>query len=331
MVTGYLGTYFSPESAGIYRFSFDSDSGALHAPTLWYDAPDSKYLSLRDGLLAAPLARDGKAGVCLLDTRTGAARGVHYGERAAACFILQDETHVYTANYHESGIYIYDRARMTVLRRLESGTRAGCHQLLLHGRYLLAICLLRDEVLLFDRTRDWAPAGSLRLPKGAGPRHGVFDRAHTRLYLVSELSNQLFVFDAEGEAGFRQRAVYDLLPQDAVWRKPPASAAIRLSPDERFVYVSTRFADVITVFRVTPEGAQRVQQVDSGGKHPRDFVLTRDGRFALVAHREDGGLVVLPRDAQSGCLGTPCARVPAPEAVSIVLEEGAEPRPAAAF
>lgn len=320
-ITGYFGTYFSPESAGIYRFSLYPDTGALDIPVLWYDAPDSKYLSLRDGLLATPLVRNGKAGACLLNTKDGTARGMQYAEHTAACFILQDETRVYTANYHEGSILIYDRRDMTVLQRIETGQHSGCHQLLLHGRFLIAICLLRDEVLLFDRTRDYTPAGTLSFPKGAGPRHGIFDRAHTRLHLVSELSNQLFVFDIEGESGFRQRAVYDLLPQDAVWRKPPASAAIRLSPDERFVYVSTRFADVLTVFRVTAEGVTRVQQVNSGGEHPRDFILTRDGKFVLVAHRESGGLIVFPRDAESGLLGEPCARVPAPEAVSIVLEE----------
>lgn len=321
VITGYFGTYFSPESAGIYRFLLHPDTGVLDTPTLWYDAPDSKYLSLRDGLLAAPLVRDGKAGACLLDTRDGTVRGTHYAEHAAACFVLQDETCVYTANYHEGSILVYDRRDLSLLRRIETGAHAGCHQLLLHGRFLIAICLLRDEVLLYDRTREYALVGTLSFPKGTGPRHGIFDRTHTRLYLVTELSNQLFIFDTDGEAGFRQRAVYDLLPQGAVWRRPPASAAIRLSPDERFVYVSTRFADVLTVFRVTPEGAQRVQQVDSGGQHPRDFVLTRDGRFVLVAHRESGGLVVLPRDAESGRLGAVCARVPAPEAVSIVLQE----------
>lgn len=52
ILTGYLGTYDSPRSRGVFRFSFDGETGALTAPELLLEAPDAKYLALRDGLLA---------------------------------------------------------------------------------------------------------------------------------------------------------------------------------------------------------------------------------------------------------------------------------------
>ena len=72
----------------------------------------------------------------------------------------------------------------------------------------------------------------------------------------------------------------------------PASAAIRLSPDERFLYVSTRFADVITVFELgaSARDSSRGPCSSSGGLHPRDIVLTPGGEFLLAANRTDGGL-----------------------------------------
>ena len=46
ILTGYIGTYASPQSLGIYRFSMDLDNGNLSRPELYYDALDCKYLSL---------------------------------------------------------------------------------------------------------------------------------------------------------------------------------------------------------------------------------------------------------------------------------------------
>ena len=71
ILTGYIGTYASPQSLGIYRFSMDLDNGNLSRPELYYDALDCKYLSLYGTLLAAPRKRDGQAGICLLDTDGG--------------------------------------------------------------------------------------------------------------------------------------------------------------------------------------------------------------------------------------------------------------------
>lgn len=67
-LTGFLGTYASPESLGIYRFTIDLRNGAMSYPELYYEAPDCKFLSLKDSLLASPLKREGRSGICLLDT-----------------------------------------------------------------------------------------------------------------------------------------------------------------------------------------------------------------------------------------------------------------------
>lgn len=60
---GYIGTYESPASPGIDCFSLDLETGRLSAPQRRFAVPDSKYLSLFDGVLAAPVRRDGRAGI----------------------------------------------------------------------------------------------------------------------------------------------------------------------------------------------------------------------------------------------------------------------------
>lgn len=325
--TGYLGTYASPESQGIYRFTIDSENGVLSSPELFYKAPDCKYLSLEPGLLAAPVKRDGRAGIVLLDTAASHAAliGEEFHETAAACHVIQDESYLYTANYHEGIILVYKKTNQgpKLAKRINIAKGAGCHQILFHGHYMLVPCLLLDSVKIFDCGNDFVQAGELEFAKGTGPRHGIFNQDHSRLFLVSELSNQLFVYtigDNKNSLDLQLKSVNPILPRDAIYSQAPASAAIRLSPDERYLYVSTRFAELITVFGTEGGTLTQVQQTGCGGIHPRDFILTPDGRFLLAVNRTQGGLVCFRIDRESGRLLGICSRVPAPEAVSVVLD-----------
>ena len=67
--------------------------------------------------------------------------------------------------------------------------------------------------------------------------------------------------------------------------------------------------------------ATSIQQVSSGGVHPRDFILTPDGNYLLAANRTKGSLACFRLDPESGKIGALCSSVPAPEAVSVVLAQ----------
>ena len=322
-LTGYLGTYASAKSQGIYRFTVDLEDGTLSGPKLFWRALDCKYLSLMDSLLAFPVKEE-KAGIGLLDISKGEAvlQGELLSESAVSCYITQDLNWIYTANYHEGTISIYEKTEEgpVLNRRIEIGEGAGCHQILFHGPLMLVPCLLLDQIKIFDRRRDYMPAGEIRFQKGTGPRHGVFDRLHRRLFLVSELTNELFVYQIKKE-DFILKHRYTILPEGKKYEKQPASAALRLSPDERFLYVSTRFADRISVFLIKGDSLEMIQQIESKGSCPRDIMLTPDGRFLLAANQMDGSLVSFLVDSKSGKILSMQSRITVPQAVSIVWDE----------
>ena len=77
-------------------------------------------------------------------------------------------------------------------------------------QYLLVPCLLLDKIMIFDHLHDDQLVKEIDFPKGSGPRHGVMD-TNNHLYLVSELSNQLFIFHLDEELHMELLKTIDLV------------------------------------------------------------------------------------------------------------------------
>ena len=70
-----------------------------------------------------------------------------------------------------------------------------------------------------------------------------------------------------------------------------------------FVYASTRLkGDGITIFRVNGDGTLTRVGKQSTGKHPRNFAITPNGKFLLVACRDANKIQVFSRDKNTGLL-----------------------------
>ncbi len=319
----YIGTYDSEESRGVFNTAFYAESGRLTEPELFYEAPNPKWGSVDKSSMALPVVRQGRAGTCFLELRDGAVVREEeiLEEMQTPCYILLKDGYVYTANYHEGNVMVYhlENGKHSLVKRIENGARAGCHQILLHGDDLMVPCLEQDRIRLFDRMHGFEPVGEIRFPDGSGPRHGVFNREHTRFYVVSEWSNELFIYAVKGRE-FVLVTSMSVLPKDAEEKtKKAASAAIRLTEDQRFLYISVRGADLVAVFEIRGDGAGLIQHVSCGGVHPRDMVLSANERFLLVANRFEGGIVSMDRDPGSGLLGSVRHRISMPEGVSLTF------------
>lgn len=320
LINGYVGTYASPAGSGTYRFTLDTDTGALSAPALVYPQTNTKYAAWDRGLLATVTEDGDRSGVALLDASAPGCPVLSsvLTEKTTACFLTWHEGRLYSANYHDGHVLVYEPSggRLTLVHRLEIGPEAGCHQALFHGRWLLVPCLCLDQVRIFDLENGFAPAAVLDFPTGTGPRHGVFSADHTRLYLVSEKSNRLFTYAVDG-LRFTLERTDPILPPDYAGRAD--AAAIRLSPDGKALYLSVRGADLITVFHLENGLPTLLQHAPSRGRDPWDLMLSPDGRFLLASDRTSDALVSLAL-APDGSVGPEAGRISIPQCVGIALE-----------
>ncbi len=317
---GYIGTYTTGRSQGIYRFTFDPDTGTLSEPILFAAVRNSKCVARKGSILASAIELEGRAGVALWDARHPCTPpfSMCCPEKQTPCHLRFSGSSLLAANYHEGLFTVYrtDSHNLSCATQIACGEKAGCHQSLGRRGFILVPCLEQDQVRIFDR--KFSPRGVILFPTGSGPRHGIFHPKDRTLWMVTERSHELYHFNY-ADTRYQLLQQVSILPKDHPEYAASTTAAIRLSPDGRFLYTSTRGADIMSVFALDADGAHLIQQVPCGGKHPRDFILSDDGRYVLVLCRDSDDLFSFPRDAETGKLGEIVSHIHVPEGSSICL------------
>ena len=305
----YAGTYTAKSSQGIYSFSFED--GRLSSSQLFCEIKNPKYLTKKDNCLITVADFDYESGVALINAEGDIKNKIAFKKRTS-CFITSEDDDIYTANYHTGVVthlkLVQDELKFINSIQIQDG--AGCHQILVFHDRILVPCLFLDRVFIFDRSLK--KIGSIHFNANTGPRHGVFSKDRKYLYLVSELSNELFVIETDEWNIIHQIPV--LMSKEIHVRD---TAAIRLSDDEKFIYVSTRTKDVISVIELEDHKPTVIQTVSCGGKNPRDFVLL--GQYLLCANKNTNEVVSFKIN-DDGTLGKIVDRIEVPEVVALIQQ-----------
>ncbi|MBO7480314.1 MAG: beta-propeller fold lactonase family protein, partial [Bacteroidales bacterium] len=174
------------------------------------------------------------------------------------------------------------------------------------GKHLFFSEFSADEIGRLDvyagGVRNYCRAATLH--SDYGPRHLLFDASGEHLYVIGELSGDITVFDyAAGSLTEKQVIKADRM--DA-----RGAADIHLSPDGKFLYASLRLrGDGIVVFEVGPGGVLAYVGYQQTGPHPRNFNITPNGRFVLVACRDNDSIEIYERDRSTGMLSDTGRRI----------------------
>lgn len=308
--TVYAGTYNSQEAKGIYCFTFED--GRLSDPELFCEIDNSKYIGNFGNQIVSLCDLKEGSGVALIDDK-GKIRDSLAFETPTSCYVCEHEEKIYTANYHAGTLssIAVEEGRLKLLKSVLIREKAGCHQVLFHEGKILLPCLFLDRVLIFDE--DLNKVSEIVLPNGSGPRHGVFSRDHSKLYLVSELSNELFVIETKSWTITDQI----LLLENGV-KDVKGTAALRLSEDEKFLYVSTRGVNVLSVLSLQGEHPVLIQNVFCEGDHPRDFILLDS---SLLCANRFSDEVLSFAIGEDGRILSVKDRVHVPQAVSLLADD----------
>jgi len=340
---GFIGSYTRKKSKGIRKFSFNEEKFDIEN---FYEVEDPTYLALNEGgtILYSSLRDHGDHGVLSMNLTTGIVDKVLFEKENTPCHISLFDNYLLASNFHDGNLDLYRLEKEMVRKRLVSIKHEGSgpvekrqdgshlHFALKnpHNEDILAcdlgtdkvyIYTLKESALVGDTLRDdtLEKKGEILLSPGSGPRHLTFLKKAKFLYIFSELSSEIFVYDFRG-GDYVLKQVMETLPED--FTGDNTGAAIRVTPDNRFLYVSNRGHNSISGFRIKENHLlEKIQTVSSEGDHPRDFNITPDGEFLLVANMISNDLTLFKINRDTGKLSLLKKEIKTPEPVSIVFQK----------
>ena len=328
----YIGTYTEGgNSKGIYTYHFNQENGIFELlssataanPSFVTLSPDGKHL------YAVSEYNDGRQGAYSFDVSEDkvqlsnpvflptAPKKVLPRAGADPCHIVSDSKYVITANYTGGDISVFS---LDAAGRLQTEVQHISFVEALHGsashihciiptpekRYVLVTNLGKNCVYRFRYKARKASKGvkvlsdmkvAYRISDTIqGPRHLTFSKDGRFAYLINELGGECVVLSyCKGKLKEVQRIMAD----EGGGR---GSADIHISPDGRFLYTSHRLKkDGIAIFAIDPEkGTLSKIGYQHTGIHPRNFGITPNGKYLLVACRDDNKIQVFERNEATG-------------------------------
>ncbi|WP_197492169.1 lactonase family protein [Arachidicoccus ginsenosidimutans] len=346
------GTYTAGNaSGGIYLYDFDEDSGTLNPVFHTENIFNPSYLALTKDekyLYAVNENTDAntKGGVSAFafDNRTGNINFLNsqLSNGDAPCFVSVDSTgkNVFVANYNGGNFSVYktnDSGKLSPAVQIiaHSGTSANKKiqtQSHVHSTFLspdekyLFVCDLGNDTLYqypFNandvKPVNEANAKKYKVSAGFGPRHLVFSPNKKFVYLLNELEAKIIAYSFQNDSLTYLQTVTSTDVEDTA-NADKGSAAIRISPNGKFLYASNRGkANDITIFKIKEDGTlQEVAHVPTD-KHPRDFNISPNGKFLLVAARDDNSIKIYKINEQTGLLTYTQHSVTLPMPVALIF------------
>ena len=328
----YIGTYTEESNSnGIYTYRFNQENGTFKLLSSATAANPSFVTLSPDGkrLYAVSEYNDGRQGAYSFDVSEDkvqlsqpvflptATKEALPQAGADPCHIVSDGKYVITANYTGGDISVFS---LDAAGRLQTEVQHISFVEALHGsashihciiptpekRYVLVTNLGKNCVYRFRYKARKASKGVkvLKDMKVAyrisdtiqGPRHLTFSKDGRFAYLINELGGECVVLSyRKGKLKEVQRIMAD----EGGGR---GSADIHISPDGRFLYTSHRLKkDGIAIFAIDPEkGTLSKIGYQHTGIHPRNFGITPNGKYLLVACRDDNKIQVFERNEATG-------------------------------
>ena len=322
----FVGTY----SDGFYVYEFDQRSGKFvgEGPLAKAEMPNPSYLAV-DGNRVYAVSEMPDESASVWAWRWGG-NGFEFlnaqptglpAKGEDPCYVSTDGRLLAVANYSGGTLATYrlrgDGSIGPLDSLLVSGvggpdlSRQGephvhCAVFSPEGKHLFFSEFSADEIGRLDvvagRVRNYCRAATLHADYG--PRHLLFDASGTHLYVIGELSGDVTVYDYI-DGTLREKQVVKADRMDA-----RGAADLHFSPDGKYLYASLRLrGDGIVVFEVGPGGVLNYVGYQATGPHPRNFNITPNGRWVLVACRDNDSIEIYARDPRSGLLSDTGRRI----------------------
>ena len=333
-----FGTYTKKTSEGIYRGTLDTTANTLTNDGLVAATSNPTYLALsaKQRLYSVDKENDeGGIAAWQFDGQIANKLNAVIAPGTPPAYVAVDEARqlVYSANYHKGTATVMKIAANGELELTDEVTHTGNgprpEQDGSHIHYtdltpdnrLVAIDLGSDKVYVYNVSDagKLSEQSILTMDAGFGPRHLVFAPDGQHAFLAGELSSNVAVLSYDATNGtFHEESIVKTIPAD--YTDHNGAAAIRLSRDGKFLYVSNRGYNTLAVFAVASDASLTlIQQISVEGDFPRDFDLDPTEAFVVVVNQNTDNATLYARDLATGKLSLLQKDVAVPEGVCVLF------------
>lgn len=320
----YIGTDSVRHSRGIYTVSVDSETGKSKILSA-AQCRDSGYITLSpDGkyvyaTVECMLYR-GKARAAVAAYRVNPDYSLTYlneqpasGQLAAHIEIAPDGRTLYVSGYLTGNITVFpvreDGTVAPYSHVLQDPVVNGvyphihCTKLSPDGKYLCAMEVGTGSVDLYELASGNYEKVFSFATGPVRPRHVTFGPSGDMLYVITEISSEIYVFRYQPDQAEKLVRVQTVRTVPADFQGMSFSAGIRFSPDGSLLAASTRGpadGDAVMLFRVDEKGLLTMSQyLPTTGGPPRDFNFTPDGKFVLAGLQHSDRMAVYRVDYEN--------------------------------
>ena len=313
------------KSQGVYQTQLDLETGKLLPLELIAECHNPSFITAtKSGIYTASEVEQKKLPKLIhipnVDSQIASNTGLISGDHPCHVAIDPHNKFAITSQYSSGTFDIFSLSingnvdkRLKTIKMVGSGpnkerqTSPHAHQCLFlqNSPQFVTVDLGTDRInfYCFDEEQEEffdEPMQSIKAPAGNGTRHLIFNKAEDKAYVICELSETILILE-------KSLGIWNIVDEvDALpnMEKGEATAAIKLSPDEQFLYVSCRHQSRISSFSVDSE-AQKLTFIDSydtEGKFPRDFHITDNGQWLVAANQHSNNITSFKRNIEDGSL-----------------------------
>lgn len=320
-----IGSYAPASEEGIKIYTFDQNNGKSEYVNGLKGISNPSYLTpSSDGTRVYSVAEDEGETASLYALSFDKEKGTlsllnaERTQGGAPCYVAlsPDENYAVTANYLGGSISLFPIGQNGKLGTAQPIVFSGkgtdperqkqphlhCIQFTPDKHYLLASDLGTDRIYSFplnvsEGLIDTSARKDILLPPASGPRHLTPSPDGKHIYLMTELSGEVVVLSYdEAQLDTMQTVLADTCHAQG-------GADIHVSPDGYFVYASCRLQnDGIAIFEVSEDGSLTKTGYQNTSAHPRNFILSPNGNYLLVACRDANTVEIYQRDPETGLL-----------------------------
>ena len=347
----YAGTSSTKGSKGIYVFQYDRDLGKMTelqtlnegmSPNFLTLSPDKKHLY---AVFSKGTIKDDNGSVMsfTINPSTGFLTKLNEqsanGRGPAHVSIDPKNRFAYVSNYGDGTLSVYPINKdgslnnaSDVIKHIGSsivkGRQEGPH---VHstipsndGKFIYVSDLGIDKIMIYQVTSSGkllpASVPFLDATPGSGPRHFTIHPNGNFAYSAQEISSTIESYKVNKSTGSLTAIErLHMIPDDFTARN--SAADIHFSPDGKFLYASNRGHESLVIYKVNPKNGELslIGHENTGGKHPRNFMIDKKGEFALTANQNTDNVVIFKRDKATGKLTPTGEQIIVPSVQCVIM------------